>query len=402
MSTNQTEAPPPPHPEGRPPHPEPTDLGSLRRSLTDRHVAGVAGGLARHFAIDPIIIRVALVVLVFFGGAGVLLYVGAWLFVPEEGTEHAVIRLDARSRSFLLYVVAGIAALALLGDTIGHFRLPWGLLIAGIAVVVILGNVDRVRLRSRRDRTEYEYVAPTEAPTTTSYAPDYTPYTAQVAAEVEQKVQQKVQRYQARRRGPILFWFTLAVILVTQGALGIIDLAGADVARSAYPALALGVIGLMLVIGSYWGRAGGLILLGLISAVILIGATAADQWDLDGHSRSISYDPTSSSAVQSSYDLGTGELTLDLSGVSDPAALAGREIDVHGHVGTIDVIVPSALNVDTHGLVHGPGAVELFGEEHGGIHTSFSYSSTEAADAGAAPLTIDADLNVGKITVETR
>ena len=51
------------------------DLGRLRRSVTDRHVAGVAGGIARHLDIDAIIVRVALVVGVFFGGAGLLLYV---------------------------------------------------------------------------------------------------------------------------------------------------------------------------------------------------------------------------------------------------------------------------------------------------------------------------------------
>ena len=45
------------------------DLGRLRRSVRDRKVAGVAGGLGRHLDIDPVILRVAIVVLVFFGGA---------------------------------------------------------------------------------------------------------------------------------------------------------------------------------------------------------------------------------------------------------------------------------------------------------------------------------------------
>ncbi len=39
------------------------DLGRLRRTTTDRKVAGVAGGLARHLDVDPIILRVAFVVL---------------------------------------------------------------------------------------------------------------------------------------------------------------------------------------------------------------------------------------------------------------------------------------------------------------------------------------------------
>ncbi len=47
--------------------------------------------------------------------------------------------------------------------------------------------------------------------------------------------------------------------------LGIADLAGAPVADAAYPALALATIGAMLVVGAFYGRAGGLILLGLIA-----------------------------------------------------------------------------------------------------------------------------------------
>ena len=60
------------------------DLTRLRRSTTDKHVAGVAGGLGRHLDIDPIIIRVAFVVLTFFGGAGVLAYGALWLLVPDD------------------------------------------------------------------------------------------------------------------------------------------------------------------------------------------------------------------------------------------------------------------------------------------------------------------------------
>ena len=87
------------------------DLGRLRRSVTDRHVAGVAGGLARHLDVDAIIIRVALVVAVFFGGAGLLLYVAAWILVPEEGTADEPLGLDQRSRTIAL---AGVGVLALL------------------------------------------------------------------------------------------------------------------------------------------------------------------------------------------------------------------------------------------------------------------------------------------------
>ena len=62
-----------------------------------------------------------------------------------------------------------------------------------------------------------------------------------------------------RKRGPLLFWFTLALIALAEGTLGILDLAGAPIIDSAYPALALGITAVMLLVGAFYGRAGGLI-----------------------------------------------------------------------------------------------------------------------------------------------
>ena len=45
-----------------------------------------------------------------------------------------------------------------------------------------------------------------------------------------------------RKRGPILFWFTLALITLSLGILGTVDAAGAPVADGAYPALAVWII----------------------------------------------------------------------------------------------------------------------------------------------------------------
>src|SRR3954449_10241319 len=89
------------------------DLGRLRRSPTDRKVAAVAGGLPRHLDIDPVILRVAFVVLVFFGGVGLLLYVALWLLLPDDGSDWAKIKLDRRSRAVAL-VLVGVLALLLL------------------------------------------------------------------------------------------------------------------------------------------------------------------------------------------------------------------------------------------------------------------------------------------------
>ena len=56
----------------------------LTRSSSDKVLGGVAGGLGRYFDIDPIIFRIGFVVLTLAGGAGLLAYGAAWLFVPAD------------------------------------------------------------------------------------------------------------------------------------------------------------------------------------------------------------------------------------------------------------------------------------------------------------------------------
>ena len=55
----------------------------LSRSRDDRMLAGVCGGIARHFGIDPVLVRIATVVLATMGGAGIVAYAAAWLLVPN-------------------------------------------------------------------------------------------------------------------------------------------------------------------------------------------------------------------------------------------------------------------------------------------------------------------------------
>jgi phage shock protein C len=58
----------------------------LVRSSTDSKIAGVCGGLADYFDIDPMIIRLIWVVLFFFGGTGGLAYIILWIVLPLAPT----------------------------------------------------------------------------------------------------------------------------------------------------------------------------------------------------------------------------------------------------------------------------------------------------------------------------
>jgi phage shock protein PspC (stress-responsive transcriptional regulator) len=65
--------------------PSPTSARpALTRSTTDRKVAGVSAGLARHLGIDPILIRIGFVVTTLCSGVGLLAYAAMWAFVPKD------------------------------------------------------------------------------------------------------------------------------------------------------------------------------------------------------------------------------------------------------------------------------------------------------------------------------
>lgn len=57
------------------------------RSRTDRKIGGVAAGLGEYFVMDPMIIRLLFVVLMFAGGGGFLIYLILWIVTPEKPME---------------------------------------------------------------------------------------------------------------------------------------------------------------------------------------------------------------------------------------------------------------------------------------------------------------------------
>ena len=56
----------------------------LRRSRTDRCIAGVCGGLAQFLDIDSTAVRVAMALLILFGGMSLIAYLVMWLIIPDE------------------------------------------------------------------------------------------------------------------------------------------------------------------------------------------------------------------------------------------------------------------------------------------------------------------------------
>lgn len=90
----------------------------LTRSREDRMIAGVAGGLGRYFAVDPVIVRVAFVLLAIAGGGGVLAYIVAWIVIPEATDDERPIERPSTGSAQILGIVFVILGAVLLIDRI--------------------------------------------------------------------------------------------------------------------------------------------------------------------------------------------------------------------------------------------------------------------------------------------
>jgi phage shock protein C len=109
----------------------------LRRSRQDRVIAGVCGGLGRYLGVDPVLLRIAFVVLTVTGGSGLLLYLLAMVVIPDQ-QEHEDLGPAPEARGDLwMYVGVGLIALGsvMLVDQL----LPWFDRVMAPLVLVAVG-----------------------------------------------------------------------------------------------------------------------------------------------------------------------------------------------------------------------------------------------------------------------
>jgi phage shock protein PspC (stress-responsive transcriptional regulator) len=61
-----------------------TDTSRLTRSTDDKMIGGVAGGLGRHFGVDPVLFRAGFVVAALMTGAGAIAYLALLVLLPRD------------------------------------------------------------------------------------------------------------------------------------------------------------------------------------------------------------------------------------------------------------------------------------------------------------------------------
>lgn len=118
------------------------ERSTLFRSVANRKVAGVAGGLGEHFGVDPVWFRIAFVVLALGGGSGILVYLVMWLIIPER-TDDSQAPQTAQGAvtgtvvvGVVFIIVGTIALVNTIAPDLGQYFWPAIFVVAGLAMVM--------------------------------------------------------------------------------------------------------------------------------------------------------------------------------------------------------------------------------------------------------------------------
>jgi phage shock protein PspC (stress-responsive transcriptional regulator) len=327
--------------------PESPQPRRLLRSRSDRVIGGVCGGLGRYFNVDPTIFRIGAVVLTFIGGAGLLAYLAALLLIPSDDSPAAAGAPAGRNR--WLAIVGVIVLLCVTWP----FLLGGGLLLAAILV----------------------------------------PFALLVAA------------------GVLVWWFVSgegpgadAGDIAKRAALGIgiLALCGLIAIGGAWAAAAGGetvvaitviAAGVAILIGAFVRPVRWLVL-PAVTLAISAGAVSAAGIDLDGGVGERDYRPASVADMRDTYELGMGELVVDLRQTDLPSGDVPVGIDLG--IGEARLIVPEEVCVATDARV-GIGEVRTFDRHNEGVDVDVEDLPDASADT--TRLLVKADVGVGSLRI---
>lgn len=380
----------------------PPPIRRLRRSRTDRIGAGVSGGLGEYFGVDPVLFRVLFATAAFFGGAGVLAYLLAWLAIPEQGTERAAIdgwvrSLRRRRVPFWVIVILG----SVLFWIVAFSWWAPGPFFPVIAVIILLVVV----FGRRRSRPE-DGTAGLQKDGTVSLQKDGTASLQKQAISDEGRPEwaretrrwlsesRAASRARARRAFPV----RMTTLLVLVGAL--VTLALIDSARGlalpVYLWFALGIVGAGLLTGMALRRTPWSISVLLIAAVVGLIAFAGTRASLHDGVGQREWTPVT--APDSHYRLAFGKATLDLRALH--AQDVARVVRIDQAAGQLRIVAPRSMDLTVLAHVH-IGVVTLDGEPANDGDAGFSVSRTVEPLSGATgqPITIDVHLADGNVDI---
>ena len=362
----------------------PIDEAPARRLVRvddGRWLGGVAAGLGRYFDVNPLVYRIAFAALAFAGGTGILLYLAAWLVIPEEGREDSTAVEALREHRDRPWLLLGVGVLLLSAVLVLSEADLWNG-IGNLWLAALLGGGAllwwHLAHRGERPAAPPQPAPPADGGAVAAVAPPEPPARPKPP------------------RKPSLAAPVLGALLAVSGTLGllaVLDVYEIDLELAL--AASVAIVGAAIAVGAFTGfRVGALVALGLVllsgfafaaSLPVSLSAGIGDKVDR----------PLDAAVLERSYEYGIGDYELDLTNVQ--LAEGETHVDVSLGIGALVVTVPedAAVEVDTHA---GAGEVLVFGATDDGIAADREVS-LPGPDADSPTLVLDASVGFGQIEV---
>ena len=365
---------------------QPTAPRLLRRRGDDRVLGGVASGLADYFNVDPLLVRIGFVGLMVFNGLGLGLYLLAWLLVPTDTDNQSVVQRIIGRIGAAGALVLGLVAVAIIlvlnvpsrvveidGGGLG----PGGVEFAVIALIAIA--IGAILFRRPEPR------AAAVATDTDTATVDATPVAAPPPVVV---------RRPSRPPSP-LGWYVFGAMLIGIGVLAMATVVtGSSVDLVRYFGLALTIIGVGLLIGTWYGHARLMILLGFLLLPFAIAASLIHV-PFEGGFGSLEVRPASVDDLDPEYRLAGGQIYLDLTRIEDDGEPI--EVDASVAMGDLLVVLPEDAGAEMSTAV-GAGTLLVLGDADEGTNLE----RRDVIEGDGPQFVLDLGTGLGIVRVETR
>lgn len=396
----------PPSPTGRPP---------LSRPTEGKVIGGVAAGIARHYGWDPLMVRIAFVLLIFVGGAGIFAYLAGLIMLPKDDDRgaaevHGYADLQSRGVAFWAGIVLlVIAILGLLGDA--------GLLGTGIPVAIALVAIGIAVWKSGdwaaagHPTTAGAAVGTRGTPPIAASGPTVSSFSA---TDVDTRPVETVPGGPAptppappaahtppRPRGPRSFLGRIVAgiaLLATAVAIGLDRSDALDLSAVQVMAVPLVVLGAGLFVGTWVGRARWLFFPALALTFAMPIAAFGSEFDVDLASgigeRNVTIHGVSD---EGEHRLGIGQLTIDLGEALDDEP-AGTRLELVATLGLGEMLIELPDDPD---IGYEITATVRYGEINQGSQVwrgnRPTHTFTREARDGAGTIVVDATVSAGHI-----
>jgi phage shock protein PspC (stress-responsive transcriptional regulator) len=382
------------------------------RRSSDRKIAGVAAAIARRYAVDPVLVRVAFVVATVCGGAGVLLYLLGWLLLPldhQASGAGGVVRGARNSMSALLTIVLVLLLIPAAGVVFdGHASGVIGVAVALGALFLLhhsrgtLGEIPGSRSAGEpqpQTPPAAAISAGTTAPATDSAERPAPPaWDPLGVAPFAWDLPEPSAQPEPPGSPPGARWkitpITLGLALLV-GGIALAFAPGLSAAQIA--AILLGVVGLGLVVGAFLQGGRGLIAVAIPLAVLtwVLGAAPSVGFKV-GTSH---WNPATAAQVQPRYSVTLGNGELDLTGLQLTTGQVVRTSVAVG-IGQTRIYLPS--NVDAQVSCQTQiGDVDCLGHRDSeGSPSQVTVTDNGPDGPGGGTLILDVHSGIGQVRVD--